>query len=156
MEFVDWYRVLFACKAVNRSSIAVFLGQLAPIFLAAVPMALAAFPSVRNDTLVDSEFFNYTGQTTLLLQFSDHSSTCKVVQSQLSIFYASNINYPRTEDAWDHLLDGIIRVRFDLSSCLGCCRVNFGGPRLSERDKIDVIDGDDWEDRFFLQNAAFV
>ncbi|GFS65313.1 uncharacterized protein TNCV_2451411 [Trichonephila clavipes] len=41
---------------------------------------LERFPSTRNDTFVDSELCSYTGDGTPLLQLSDHSSTCEVVQ----------------------------------------------------------------------------
>ncbi|GFX95059.1 hypothetical protein TNCV_3605181 [Trichonephila clavipes] len=41
---------------------------------------LERFPSARNDTLVDSELSSYTGDGTSLLQLSDLSSTCEVVQ----------------------------------------------------------------------------
>ncbi|GFT25132.1 uncharacterized protein TNCV_180271 [Trichonephila clavipes] len=42
---------------------------------------LARLPSARNDTFVDSQLCSYTGDSTPLLQLSDHSSTCEVVQS---------------------------------------------------------------------------
>ncbi|GFX76468.1 hypothetical protein TNCV_2130191 [Trichonephila clavipes] len=41
---------------------------------------LERFPSARSDTFVDSELCSYIGDGTLLLQLSDHSSTCEVVQ----------------------------------------------------------------------------
>ncbi|GFV46091.1 protein outspread [Trichonephila clavipes] len=41
---------------------------------------LERFPSARNDTFLDSELCGYTGDGTPLLQLSDHSSTCEVVQ----------------------------------------------------------------------------
>ncbi|GFT03405.1 uncharacterized protein TNCV_2985681 [Trichonephila clavipes] len=41
---------------------------------------LERFPSARNDTFVDSELCRYTGDSTPLLQLSDHSSTCEIVQ----------------------------------------------------------------------------
>ncbi|GFW49968.1 hypothetical protein TNCV_2315501 [Trichonephila clavipes] len=42
---------------------------------------LERFPRARNDTFVDSELCSYTGDDTPLLQLSDHSSTCEVVQA---------------------------------------------------------------------------
>ncbi|GFW48210.1 hypothetical protein TNCV_2382941 [Trichonephila clavipes] len=41
---------------------------------------LERFPSARNDAFVDSGLCSYTGDGTPLLQLSDHSSTCEVVQ----------------------------------------------------------------------------
>ncbi|GFV77134.1 hypothetical protein TNCV_1771461 [Trichonephila clavipes] len=41
---------------------------------------LERFQSARNDTFVDSELCSYTGDGTPLLQLSDNSSTCEVVQ----------------------------------------------------------------------------
>ncbi|GFX43383.1 uncharacterized protein TNCV_4874031 [Trichonephila clavipes] len=41
---------------------------------------LERVPSARNDTFVDSELCSYTGDGTPLLQLSDHSSTCEVIQ----------------------------------------------------------------------------
>ncbi|GFV30877.1 hypothetical protein TNCV_4013111 [Trichonephila clavipes] len=41
---------------------------------------LERLPSARNDTFVDSQLCSYTGDSTPLLQLSDHSSTREVVQ----------------------------------------------------------------------------
>ncbi|GFX90868.1 uncharacterized protein TNCV_3166991 [Trichonephila clavipes] len=47
---------------------------------------LERFPSARNDTFVDSELCSYTGDGTPLLQLSDHSFTCEVVQKEAPRF----------------------------------------------------------------------
>ncbi|GFW41401.1 uncharacterized protein TNCV_464921 [Trichonephila clavipes] len=44
---------------------------------------LERFRSARNDTFVDPELCSYTRDGTALLQLSDHSSTCEVVQDAL-------------------------------------------------------------------------
>ncbi|GFU03563.1 hypothetical protein TNCV_2257661 [Trichonephila clavipes] len=49
---------------------------------------LERFLSVRNDTFVDSELCSYTGDGTPLLQLSDHSSTCEVVQGYSAPFFS--------------------------------------------------------------------
>ncbi|GFX19760.1 hypothetical protein TNCV_2076671 [Trichonephila clavipes] len=41
---------------------------------------LEGLPNAQNDTFVDSELFSYAGQNTALLQLSDPSFTCEVVQ----------------------------------------------------------------------------
>ncbi|GFV90158.1 hypothetical protein TNCV_4378741 [Trichonephila clavipes] len=41
---------------------------------------LERFPSARNDTFADYELCSYTGDGTPLLQLSDYSSTCEVIQ----------------------------------------------------------------------------
>ncbi|GFW09589.1 hypothetical protein TNCV_3996951 [Trichonephila clavipes] len=65
MTLADCRRPLFGCRMIYRSSSAVVvLG--------------------RNDTFVDSELCSYTGDSTPLLQLSDHSSTCEVVQCSWS------------------------------------------------------------------------
>ncbi|GFW80591.1 uncharacterized protein TNCV_3234431 [Trichonephila clavipes] len=43
---------------------------------------LERLPSARNDTFVDSHLWSYTGDSTPLLQLSDHSYTCEVVQKR--------------------------------------------------------------------------
>ncbi|GFT03385.1 uncharacterized protein TNCV_2985501 [Trichonephila clavipes] len=45
---------------------------------------LEGLPSARNNTFVDSQLCSYTGDSTPHFQLSDHSSTCEVVQEQLS------------------------------------------------------------------------
>ncbi|GFV71666.1 hypothetical protein TNCV_3534561 [Trichonephila clavipes] len=82
MTLADCRRPLFACRMMYRSSPAVVvLGRPPPTFLAAVPVVWNAFQA-RETTLffVDSELCSYTGEGTPLLQLSDHSSTCEVVQ----------------------------------------------------------------------------
>ncbi|GFT23647.1 uncharacterized protein TNCV_3511201 [Trichonephila clavipes] len=46
-------------------------------------LGLELFPSARNDTIVDSELCSYTDDSTPVLQISDHSSTCEVVQQEV-------------------------------------------------------------------------
>ncbi|GFT30968.1 DUF4817 domain-containing protein [Trichonephila clavipes] len=82
------YRALFACRS---STAVVFLGHPPPTFLnnlAFLSCGSEGFPSAPNDTFVDSELFNYTGQTTL----TDHPSTCEVIQREAPIIYA--IKFP--------------------------------------------------------------
>ncbi|GFV59224.1 hypothetical protein TNCV_2339651 [Trichonephila clavipes] len=76
MTLTDCRRPLFACKMIYRSSPAVVLGRPPPTFLTAVPVV----PSAQNGTFFYSELCSYIGEDTPLLQLSDHSSTCEVVQ----------------------------------------------------------------------------
>ncbi|GFX63333.1 transposable element Tcb1 transposase [Trichonephila clavipes] len=64
------------------SSAVVVLEWPPPTFLTAVPVVWNAFQA-RELTLVDSELCSYTGDCTPLLQLSDHSSTCEVVQNYI-------------------------------------------------------------------------
>ncbi|GFW12839.1 hypothetical protein TNCV_3885491 [Trichonephila clavipes] len=64
---------LFACRMIYRSSATTNLSN-------SCTCGLERFPSVRNDTFVDSELCSYTGDGPLLLQLFDHSSACEVIQ----------------------------------------------------------------------------
>ncbi|GFX70939.1 hypothetical protein TNCV_1689221 [Trichonephila clavipes] len=78
MTLADCRRPLFPCRMIYRSSSAVFVfGRPPPTFLTAVPVVWNAFQA-RETTLC--ELCSYTGDGTPLLQLSDHSSTCEVVQ----------------------------------------------------------------------------
>ncbi|GFW37423.1 hypothetical protein TNCV_860301 [Trichonephila clavipes] len=80
MTLSDCCRPLFACRMIYRSSPAVvILVRPPPTFLTAVPVVWNAFQA-RETTLVDSELCSYAGDGTPLLQLSDHSSTCEVIQ----------------------------------------------------------------------------
>ncbi|GFV79822.1 uncharacterized protein TNCV_1726471 [Trichonephila clavipes] len=46
---------------------------------------LERLSSARNRTFIDSQLCSYTGDSTPLLQLSDHSSTCEVIQFGLAI-----------------------------------------------------------------------
>ncbi|GFU04597.1 hypothetical protein TNCV_4376841 [Trichonephila clavipes] len=80
MVLADCCRPLFAFRMIHRSSPAfVVLGWPPPIFLKAVPVVWNAFKA-RETTFVDSELCSYTGDNMPLLQLSDYSSACEVVQ----------------------------------------------------------------------------
>ncbi|GFY05059.1 hypothetical protein TNCV_561911 [Trichonephila clavipes] len=58
----------------------VVLGRPPPTFLTAVPVVWNAIQARETTLFVDSELYSYTGDGTPLLQLSDYSSTCEVVE----------------------------------------------------------------------------
>ncbi|GFY34347.1 hypothetical protein TNCV_2506501 [Trichonephila clavipes] len=62
----------------QSSAVVVFLGGTTSLSKSGT-YGLEGFPNMRYDTFVDSELFTYTGQTTPLLQLSNHSSSVKSV-----------------------------------------------------------------------------
>ncbi|GFT46719.1 hypothetical protein TNCV_4026491 [Trichonephila clavipes] len=81
MTLADCRQPLFACRMIYRSSPRSCRPAAATTNLSnSCTCGLERFPSARNDTFVDSELCSYTGDGTPLLQLSDHSSTCEVVQ----------------------------------------------------------------------------
>ncbi|GFW46779.1 transposable element Tc1 transposase [Trichonephila clavipes] len=80
MTLADCRRPLFAFRMIYRSSHAVvILGRPPPTFITVLTVVWNTFQA-RNDTFVNSERCSYTGDGTPLLQLSNHSSTCEVVQ----------------------------------------------------------------------------
>lgn len=80
MVLADCFQALFACRIIYWSSTSVVFPKTATTNLSNCTYDLEGFPSTRNGIFVDSELFSYTGHTTPLLQLSDHSSTCEVIQ----------------------------------------------------------------------------
>ncbi|GFV95728.1 hypothetical protein TNCV_1727781 [Trichonephila clavipes] len=87
-------------------------GRPTPTFLTTVLMVWKAFQA-QNDfvVVVDCKLFCSTGQTTPLLQLSDHSSTCKEALRRVLL------NYPYTStviviNGW-HLLSFLAKMEVD-------------------------------------------
>ncbi|GFU87029.1 hypothetical protein TNCV_1586171 [Trichonephila clavipes] len=81
MTLADCRQPLFACRMIYRSSLAVVVIRRPPLtFLKAVLVVWNTFQARETRLLVDSEHCSYTGDGASLLQLSDHSSTCDVVQ----------------------------------------------------------------------------
>ncbi|GFW75894.1 long-chain-fatty-acid--CoA ligase 1 [Trichonephila clavipes] len=101
---------------------------------------LERFSSARNDTFVDSELCSYTGDGTPLLQLSDHSSTCEVVQGKDRIRASVLVEDPTT-------LAGEIPGSPEVQTAYDCLRhglqVSGDGPCIGSRkpgnDKYEFI-----------------
>ncbi|GFT30749.1 transposable element Tc3 transposase [Trichonephila clavipes] len=107
MTLADCRRPLFACRMIYRSSPAVIvLWRSPPTFLTPVPVVWNA-SQTRETTLsfVDSELCSYTGDGTPLLQLSDHSSTCEVIQDDTDDIPLTGISKQQADETDPHSKD---------------------------------------------------